>query len=304
MIGARKATKGGKGVRTKSEAVKSRRGSAAKAGKAGQRPRGSAAQTAPIAVQRRTAGPKQAPAVNSRQARARAKARKAKAPKVIRIPLRERIINRIAEIDMRPHVWVSKVPFVVLVIGALGVGLAVTLWLSTDAAERSYQLSSQRRTNEALIQRKEALERDVLRAESAPALADSARDLGMIPSRDIAHLVQDNQGNWLLVGSPKPAAGVAPPPLNVVIPDEPNAVPKAGNSVEVPVQLPPAAPLVAVVPHMPVPAPAPDAPPAAVPGPAPDVAAPDAPQSVNGPNQPAAGEQSNIVATTNPSVPT
>jgi cell division protein FtsB len=220
-------------------------------------------------------------------------------------------------------VWIAKVPFVVLVIGALGVGLAITLWLSTDAAERSYQLGTQRRTNEQLLQRKEALERDVLRAESAPALADSARDLGMIPSRDIAHLVRDPQGNWLLVGAPKPAEGVAPAPLNSVIPDDADAVPKAGNSVEVPVQLPPVPPPVAVVPHMPPPAavPAPVveapagqepvlAPPAPV-MPAPVVAAPDpaavipppvadAPQASNIANSPVTGEQFNPVATTSP----
>ena len=39
---------------------------------------------------------------------------------------------------------VAKVPFVVLVIGSLGAGLGVTLWLSTDSAERSYQLGSAR----------------------------------------------------------------------------------------------------------------------------------------------------------------
>ena len=111
-------------------------------------------------------------------------------------------------------------PFVVLVIGALGVGLGVTLWLSTDAAERSYQLGSARETNQALLQQKEALERDVLEAQAAPALAEAARNLGMIPSRDTAHLVQDPSGNWIVVGTPKPAEGVPPPPLNAPLPDE------------------------------------------------------------------------------------
>ena len=97
----------------------------------------------------------------------------------------------------------------VLVIGSLGVGLGVTLWLSTDAAERSYQLSHARETNQALLQQKEALERQVLEAQAAPALAEAARNLGMIPSRDTAHLVQDPSGNWVVVGTPKPAQGVA-----------------------------------------------------------------------------------------------
>ena len=108
----------------------------------------------------------------------------------------------------------------VLVIGSLGVGLGVTLWLSTDAAERSYQLSHARETNQALLQQKEALERQVLEAQAAPALAEAARNLGMIPTRDTAHLVQDPSGNWVVVGTPEPAQGVAPPPLNTPLPEE------------------------------------------------------------------------------------
>ncbi|OBK72228.1 hypothetical protein [Mycobacterium sp. 1274761.0] len=162
-------------------------------------------------------------AKNTSQAKARAKARKAKAPKVIGPPLRERLLTRIAQIDLNPRTLVARVPFVVLVIGSLGLGLGVTLWLSTDAAERSYQLGNARETNQALLQQKEALERDVLEAQAAPALAESARELGMIPSRDSAHLVQDAAGNWIVVGTPKPAEGVPPPPLNTPIADTPAA---------------------------------------------------------------------------------
>jgi hypothetical protein len=133
----------------------------------------------------------------------------------------------------------AKVPFVVLVIGSLGAGLGLTLWLSTDAAERSYQLGSARQRTQLLQQQKEALERDVLEAQSAPALAEAARGLGMIPTRDTAHLIQDPAGNWVVVGTPKPAQGVPPPPLNTKLPDEKPMSPSAPpvNSVEVPMQL-------------------------------------------------------------------
>lgn len=159
------------------------------------------------------------PAKNSSQAKARAKARKAKAPKVVRPPLRERLLVRLSSIDLRPRTLAAKVPFVVLVIGALGVGLGITLWLSTDSAERSYQLGNAREENRVLLQQKEALERAVLEAEAAPALAEAAQNLGMIPTRDTAHLVQDAAGNWVVVGTPKPAEGAAPPPLNTRLPD-------------------------------------------------------------------------------------
>jgi hypothetical protein len=209
-----------------------------------QRPQRSAPATNPIPR------PTDAPArpKNASQAKARAKARKAKAPKVVRPPLRERIIVRLASVELSPRALVARVPFVVLVIGSLGVGLGVTLWLSTDAAERSYELSHARETNQALLQQKEALERQVLEAQAAPALAEAARNLGMIPSRDSAHLVQDPSGNWVVVGTPKPAQGVVPPPLNTPLPDEgppapPPPAPRVVDPREVTVRMPPRTPL-------------------------------------------------------------
>jgi hypothetical protein len=188
-----------------------------------------ASQTTPVArtVERPTR------AKSATQAKARAKARKAKAPRVVRPPLRERLLERLASIDLRPRTLAAKVPFVVLVIGSLGAGLGLTLWLSTDAAERSYQLGSARQRTELLQQEKEALERDVQQAQSAPALAEAARGLGMIPTRDTAHLVQDPAGNWVVVGTPKPAQGAPPPPLNSKLPEEKPVAPQA-NAVEVP----------------------------------------------------------------------
>jgi cell division protein FtsB len=207
-----------------------------------QRPQRSAPATNPIP--RPTDGP--ARPKNASQAKARAKARKAKAPKVVRRPLRERLIVKLASIELNPRALVARVPFVVLVIGSLGVGLGVTLWLSTDAAERSYQLSHARETNQALLQQKEALERQVLEAQAAPALAEAARNLGMIPTRDTAHLVQDPSGNWVVVGTPKPAQGIAPPPLNTPLPEEgppPPPPPRVVEPREVTVRMPPHAPL-------------------------------------------------------------
>ena len=182
-------------------------------------------------------------AKSTSQAKARAKARKAKAPKVIRPRLTERLAIRLASIDLRPHTLLSKVPFVVLVIGALGVGLALTLWLSTDSAERSYQLSDARERARVLQEQKESLERDVREAQSAPALAEAARKEGMIPTRDTAHLVQDPSGNWVVVGTPKPADGVPPPPLNGPVPEPgpPPPPPAPAVPLEVPVRVQPGA---------------------------------------------------------------
>ena len=216
----------------KAEAVSTRRARTARTTKSGP-------QTNPIArpVERPTR------AKSTSQAKARAKARKAKAPKVIRPRLTERLAIRLASIDLRPHTLLSKVPFVVLVIGALGVGLALTLWLSTDSAERSYKLSDARERARVLQEQKESLERDVREAQSAPALAESARKEGMIPTRDTAHLVQDPSGNWVVVGTPKPADGVPPPPLNGPVPEPgpPPPPPAPAVPLEVPVRVQPGA---------------------------------------------------------------
>ena len=230
-----------------------------------QRPQRSAPATNPIPR------PTDAPArpKNASQAKARSKARKAKAPKVVRRPLRERLIVKLASIELNPRALVARVPFVVLVIGSLGVGLGVTLWLSTDAAERSYQLSHARETNQALLQQKEALERQVLEAQAAPALAEAARNLGMIPTRDTAHLVQDPSGNWVVVGTPEPAQGVAPPPLNTPLPEEgppPPPPPRVVEPREVTVRTAPRAPL--------APAPLPEVEPSAPGAPAAPLAVP------------------------------
>jgi hypothetical protein len=251
--GKRRPVEGSTGKRHPAEApARKRRGVDASARSGRTRPSHDARgprqgpQTAPVARPvDRPARPKTAS-----QAKARAKARKAKAPKVIRPSLRERLILKLEGVDLRPQVLLARIPFVMLVIGALALGLGITLWLSTASAQRSYQLGSARAVNDALAQQKEALERDVLEAQSAPALADAARDLGMIPSRDTAHLVQDPAGNWVVIGSPKPAAGAPPPPLNTKLPDPtppappkpaPTA-PKPGASVEGPRRVTPALP--------------------------------------------------------------
>jgi hypothetical protein len=249
----------------------------------GQRPVRSGPETTP--TRRKT------PAASTSQAKARAKARKAKAPKAVRAPLRERVIARLASIDLRPQTLVAKVPFVVLVIGSLAAGLALTLWLSTDSAERSYQVGNARDTNRQLNQQKESLERQVLEAQAAPALAEAARNLGMIPSRDTAHLVQDAAGNWVVVGDPKPAEGAPPPPLNTTLPDPTPSPAVPVNRTEVPVlvpsapkPLPPAAALGSALPpgadpevlvRAPAATPAPAAPAAAAPPPAAPPAAAD-----------------------------
>ncbi|MEV0364526.1 hypothetical protein [Nocardia fusca] len=105
-------------------------------------------------------------------------------------------------------------PFVAAILAMFGCGLALTLVLTTRAAEDSYQLSDAREANRVLADERAALQREVAAADSAPELAARARELGMIPAVDPARLVVAPDGTVTVVGEPKPAYGPPAPPLN------------------------------------------------------------------------------------------
>ncbi|MEU4313524.1 hypothetical protein [Nocardia sp. NPDC024068] len=195
----------------------------------------------------------------------------------------------------------GRVPFVTAILAMFGCGLALTLVLTTRAAEDSYQLSDARETNRVLSDERAALEREVAAADSAPELATRARELGMIPAVDPARLVVAPDGTVTVIGEPAPAQGAPAPPLNA----PPRTAPRSGADpgervVPVP-ELPhagaPAATLPGAVlaapgtepaPAAPEPAPAPGAPAEVVPDGAPPVADPGA---VAGPGAEVPGEQ-------------
>ncbi|WP_405162280.1 hypothetical protein OG203_39240 [Nocardia sp. NBC_01499] len=132
--------------------------------------------------------------------------------------------------DLPPRqgsVMAARIPFVAAIIALLGCGLALTLLLTTRAAEDSYQLGDIRATNKRLADERAALLRDVESADSPPDLAARARDLGMIPAKDPARIVVAPDGSVTVIGKPTPAQGPPVPPLNVT-PAAP-APPPAGN---------------------------------------------------------------------------
>ncbi|CAM4348697.1 hypothetical protein NONI108955_22105 [Nocardia ninae] len=124
-------------------------------------------------------------------------------------------------------VMAARIPFVAAIIALLGCGLALTLLLTTRAAEDSYQLGDIKATNKRLADERAALQREVEAADSAPELAARARELGMIPAKDPARLVLGPDGTVTVIGKPTPAQGPPVPPLNVS-PTAPIG-PQAGN---------------------------------------------------------------------------
>ncbi|MFI5781558.1 hypothetical protein [Nocardia sp. NPDC051570] len=115
----------------------------------------------------------------------------------------------------------GRLPFVVGIIALLGCGLALTLLLTTRAAEDSYQLGDSRRLNRQLGDERDALQREVAAADSAPELANRARELGMIPAKDPVRLIVAPDGSVTVIGKETPADGPPVPPLNPA----PSAVP-------------------------------------------------------------------------------
>ncbi|WLP90396.1 hypothetical protein [Gordonia sp. NB41Y] len=100
-----------------------------------------------------------------------------------------------------------RVPIVVPVLALLALGLGLSLWLSTKAAQDSYDLGVARKENQSLTDQRDALKRAYESGSSAPELSDKAAALGMIPAKNPARMVVGPNGRPRIVGDPSPAAG-------------------------------------------------------------------------------------------------
>jgi hypothetical protein len=121
----------------------------------------------------------------------------------------------------------GRAKFVLLVMALLATGLVVTLWLSTAAAADSYRLQDARVAARALSEQSEQLRREVTAMDAAPALAQRAAALGMVPVQDSARLVVAPDGTVTVAGTPKAAIATAPP-----APPAPAAAPNGATSTD------------------------------------------------------------------------
>jgi hypothetical protein len=107
----------------------------------------------------------------------------------------------------------GRASFVVLIIGLLVVGVATTLWLSTQAIADSYRLDEAKQAATDLSERAEVLQREVTKMDSLSGIDNRAKELGMVPPpSDPARLVVQPDGTVVVVGEPKAADAPAPPP--------------------------------------------------------------------------------------------
>ncbi|MGQ0466006.1 MAG: hypothetical protein ACT4QG_11865 [Sporichthyaceae bacterium] len=103
----------------------------------------------------------------------------------------------------------GRASFVALVLVVLSVGLVGLLVVNTALARNGFAVAELQRTNVDLAERSLALQEDLARAASPAALANSARDLGMVPARSVAYL---RLADGTIAGRASTAAG-RPAPL-------------------------------------------------------------------------------------------
>lgn len=122
----------------------------------------------------------------------------------------------------------SRAGFVLMMMGLLSAGVALTLWLSTQAIADSYRLEAVRAETARLAERAERLQQDVTRQQTASALAQKARALGMVPSESPAHLLVTPGGKVTLFGEPKKAQPqrLPPPPARPSRPQTGDTAPR------------------------------------------------------------------------------
>jgi type II secretory pathway pseudopilin PulG len=129
----------------------------------------------------------------------------------------------------------SRATFVVLVMALLVGGVVATLWFATQATADAYRLEQAKKATSALSVRVAQLRQQVDQQDSAPALGDRARQLGMVPAGDPAHLVVGPDGSVTLVGTPSvartpppPSTTTQPPPTTTTTP--PTSTTKAAST--------------------------------------------------------------------------
>jgi hypothetical protein len=105
-----------------------------------------------------------------------------------------------------------RASFVILVMVLLIGGVVATLWFSTQATADAYKLEQAKNATNELSVRVGQLQQQVAQQGSPQSLAQRARQLGMVPAGDIAHLVVGPDGKVTVIGTPTKVTPPPPPP--------------------------------------------------------------------------------------------
>lgn len=111
----------------------------------------------------------------------------------------------------------SRVPFVVLMLGVLGVGLVGLLLLNTSLQQGAFAMHDLQGQAEDLRERQAAMEHRVAQLRAPENLARRAREQGMVPNPNPAFL---RIGDGTVLGKAEPATRPSTPPQQQ--PGQPN----------------------------------------------------------------------------------
>jgi hypothetical protein len=106
----------------------------------------------------------------------------------------------------------GRVSFVVLVMALLVAGVVLTLWFATQSTADSYRLEQIKESNQNMSDAVQQLQQAVAQGESPESLAARAKQLGLVPAGDPAHIVVNPNGSVSIVGTPSVATSPPPPP--------------------------------------------------------------------------------------------
>ncbi|MFD0384212.1 septum formation initiator family protein [Streptomyces stramineus] len=109
----------------------------------------------------------------------------------------------------------KRTPFVLLVVVLLGSGLISLLLLNSSLNQGSFELSRLQRKTTELTDEQQALQQEVDRLAAPDALANRARQLGMVPGGTPAFLSPDGT----VRGSPAPALPEGVDPAAYTVPE-------------------------------------------------------------------------------------
>jgi hypothetical protein len=116
-----------------------------------------------------------------------------------------RRLDRLARLagPYRPNA-AARTPFVLLIVALLAGGMLGLLFLNASLNEGSFELSELRRETQEFTDEEQELQAEVDAYSAPDALAERARELGMVPGGPPAFLRPDGS----VLGEPSPA----PPP--------------------------------------------------------------------------------------------
>jgi hypothetical protein len=117
----------------------------------------------------------------------------------------------------------SVIPFAVLVLAVLGIGLVILLLLNTALDRGAFELSAGQKRQSQLMDEQQQLELQIGALAAPGPLASQAAALGMVPNPQPAFL---NPGSGAVLGSPSAAPTTASPPAS----PSPSRSPSASGS--------------------------------------------------------------------------